>query len=58
MVGLNRRRGEGRSLLQMLAEAGFADATFHGGTGSVTSSRTQGGLVTTRKPGGVTGATR
>ena len=41
---------KGRSLLQMLAEAGFADATFHGWTGYITSSRTQGGLVTARKP--------
>jgi protein-S-isoprenylcysteine O-methyltransferase Ste14 len=36
----------------MLAEAGFADATFHGWTGYVTSSCTQGGLVTARKPAG------
>jgi protein-S-isoprenylcysteine O-methyltransferase Ste14 len=36
----------------MLTEAGFADATFHGWTGYVTSSCTQGGLVTARKPGG------
>ena len=43
---------KGRSLLQMLAQAGFADAAFHGWTGYVTSSRTQGGLVTARKPGG------
>jgi hypothetical protein len=43
---------KGRSLLQMLAEAGFADVTFHGWTGYVTSSRTQGGLVTARKTGG------
>ena len=34
----------------MLAEAGFADATFHGWTGYVTSSCTQGGLVKARKP--------
>lgn len=43
---------KGRSLLHMLAEAGFAAATFYGWTGYVTSSRTQGGLVTARKPGG------
>lgn len=36
----------------MLTEAGFTDATFHGWTGYVTSSCTQGGLVTARKPGG------
>lgn len=36
----------------MLADAGFTDAAFHGWTGYVTSSFTQGGLVTARKPGG------
>ena len=36
----------------MLAGVGFADATFHGWTGYVTSSRTQGGLVTARKASG------
>lgn len=36
----------------MLTDAGFTDATFHGWTGYVTSSCTQGGLVTARKPGG------
>ncbi len=35
----------------MLADAGFTDATFHCWTGYVTSSTTQGGLVTARKPG-------
>ena len=34
----------------MLAEAGFAEATFHGWTGYRTSSCTQGGLITARKP--------
>jgi protein-S-isoprenylcysteine O-methyltransferase Ste14 len=34
----------------MLSETGFIDATFHGWTGYVTSSYTQGGLVTARKP--------
>jgi hypothetical protein len=33
----------------MLAEAGFAEPTFHGWTGYVTSSFTQGGLITARK---------
>ena len=41
-----------RSLLQMLTEAGFAEPTFHGWTGYFTSSYTQGGLITARKPGG------
>lgn len=36
----------------MLADAGFVDAAFHGWTGYATSSCTQGGLVTARKPGG------
>jgi methanethiol S-methyltransferase len=36
----------------MLTDAGFTDGTFHGWTGYVTSSCTQGGLVTARKPGG------
>jgi hypothetical protein len=39
-----------RSLLRMLADAGFADTAFHGWTGYLTSSHTQGGLVTARKP--------
>jgi hypothetical protein len=34
----------------MLAEAGFAGAMFHGWTGCHTSSCTQGGLITARKP--------
>jgi hypothetical protein len=34
----------------MLAEAGFVEPTFHGWTGYVTSSFTQGGLITARKP--------
>jgi hypothetical protein len=41
-----------RSLLQMLTEAGFVEPTFHGWTGYFTSSYTQGGLITARKPGG------
>ena len=36
----------------MLTEAGFNETTFHGWTGYRTSSFTQGGLVTARKPGG------
>lgn len=36
----------------MLTDAGFAGATFHGWTGYRTSSSTQGGLVTARKPTG------
>jgi len=36
----------------MLTDAGFTDATFHGWTGYVTSSYTQGGLITARKPTG------
>src|SRR5262245_19321404 len=35
----------------MLTDAGFTEAAFHGWTGYVTSSCTQGGLVTARKPG-------
>ena len=34
----------------MLTDAGFTGATFHGWTGYVTSSFTQGGLVTAQKP--------
>jgi hypothetical protein len=34
----------------MLAGAGFAEPTFHGWTGYVTSSSTQCGLITARKP--------
>ena len=40
----------------MLTETGFADATFHGWTGYFTSSYTQGGLITARKPDGETPA--
>lgn len=36
----------------MLTEARFAEPTFHGWTGYFTSSYTQGGLITARKPGG------
>jgi protein-S-isoprenylcysteine O-methyltransferase Ste14 len=35
----------------MLTEAGFAEPTFHGWTGDFTSSYTQGGMITARKPG-------
>ena len=41
----------------MLTEIGFIDAKFHGWTGYVTSSCTQGGLVTARKPSRGTDAT-
>lgn len=34
----------------MLTATGFGDATFHGWTSCVTSSSTQGGLITARKP--------
>jgi hypothetical protein len=34
----------------MLTDAGFTEARFHGWTGYRTSSLTQGGLVTARKP--------
>jgi hypothetical protein len=40
----------------MLSEAGFAEPTFHGWTGYFTSSYTQGGLITARKPSGETAA--
>jgi hypothetical protein len=40
----------GRSLLQLLAEAGFVGARTHGWTGYHTSSCTEGALVTARKP--------
>ena len=43
-------RSRGGPLLQMLADAGFTEATIHGWTGDQTSSCTQGGLVTARKP--------
>jgi protein-S-isoprenylcysteine O-methyltransferase Ste14 len=36
----------------MLGNIGFTEATFHGWTGYITSSCTQGGLVTARKPVG------
>jgi hypothetical protein len=36
----------------MLAQAGFFEARMHGWTGYFTSSFTQGGLITARKPGG------
>jgi hypothetical protein len=34
----------------MLTDAGFSDAKFHGWTGYRTSTSTQGGLITARKP--------
>ena len=40
----------------MLCEAGFAEPVFHGWTGYFTSSYTQGGLITARKPGGASAA--
>jgi hypothetical protein len=40
----------GRSFLQLLAEAGFVDARFHGWTGFRTSSLTRGAHVTAQKP--------
>jgi hypothetical protein len=42
----------------MLGDAGFAEAKFHGWTGYRTSSLTQGGLVTARKPGAETAQQR
>jgi hypothetical protein len=39
-----------RSLFQMLADSGFVDPMFHGRTGYFTSSFTEGGLITARKP--------
>jgi hypothetical protein len=40
----------GRSLLQLLAEAGFGEVRIHGWTGYHTSSCTEGALVAARKP--------
>jgi hypothetical protein len=40
----------GRSLLQMLAEAGFVEGRIHGWTDYRTSSCTEGALITARKP--------
>jgi SAM-dependent methyltransferase len=40
----------GRSLLQLLAEAGFDEGRIHGWTGYHTSSCTEGALITARKP--------
>ena len=45
-----------RSFLEMLTEAGFAESTFLGWTGYLTSPCTQGGLITSRKPGWETAA--
>jgi arsenite methyltransferase len=39
-----------KSLLEMLTDAGFVDARFHGWTGYHTSGSTEGALVTARKP--------
>jgi hypothetical protein len=36
----------------MLIDAGFTDVVFHGWTDYRTSSYTQGGLVSARKPAG------
>jgi protein-L-isoaspartate O-methyltransferase len=41
----------GRSLLRMLAGAGFVEARTHGRTGCDTPSRTEGALVSAREPG-------
>jgi hypothetical protein len=38
-----------RSLLKMLADAGFVESRVHGWTGYRTSSSTQGALVSARK---------
>jgi hypothetical protein len=40
----------GRSLLQLLGEAGFVEGRIHGWTGYHTSSCTEGALVSARKP--------
>ena len=40
----------GRSLLQMLTEAGFVKARIHGWTGYYTSPCTEGALITATKP--------
>jgi hypothetical protein len=40
----------GRSLLQLLAEAGFVGGRIHGWTGYRTSSCTEGALATAMKP--------
>ena len=40
----------GRSLLQLLAEAGFVEGRIHGWTGYHTSSCTEGALISARKP--------
>jgi len=40
----------GRSLLQMLTEAGFGEGRIHGWTGYHTSPCTEAALVTARKP--------
>jgi hypothetical protein len=41
----------GRSLLQLLAEAGFVEGRIHGWTGYYTSSCTEGALISAKKPG-------
>jgi hypothetical protein len=40
----------GRSLLQLLAEAGFVEGRIHDWTGYRTSSCTEGAVVTASKP--------
>jgi hypothetical protein len=40
----------GRSLLEMLTDAGFVEARIHGWTGYHTSPCTEGALITARKP--------
>ncbi len=40
----------GRSLLQLLAEAGFVESRIHGWTGYHTSSCTEGASITATKP--------
>jgi hypothetical protein len=40
----------GRSLLQLLAEAGFVEGHIHGWTGYHTSPCTEGALITATKP--------
>jgi hypothetical protein len=40
----------GQSPLKTLTEAGFIESRIHGWTGYRTSSRTEGALITARKP--------
>lgn len=39
-----------RSLLEMLADAGFVETKFHGWTGYHTSPCTEGAMIVARKP--------